>query len=276
MNRKIQLAGICLLVCVPVLRADPTTIPPVKVPFELLKTKHMAVQIKINGKGPYRVIFDTGAPVSLINTKTAKASGLIDKNAAGSPLFSLFGSVEQTKIKTLELGGLKASGIPVIVMDHPTVELMSQFLGPVEGIVGFPFFSRYRMTLDYQAKELTFVPNDFRPVDILQSLMTTLLNRDQPEPKVLTPGALWGLVVEKPAGDDAAGVIVKEVLSNGAAAQAGMKAGDRLLTLDDRWTDTLMDCYQAASFVKPGTPVTVVVERAGKRLELTVKPQAGI
>ena len=43
------------------LRADSDTAAKT-VPFELLKTRHIVVSIKINGKGPYRVIFDTGSP----------------------------------------------------------------------------------------------------------------------------------------------------------------------------------------------------------------------
>ena len=52
------------------------------VPFEIIGSKHMAVQIKINGKGPYRVIFDTGAPISLLMSKVATEAGLIKKQAA--------------------------------------------------------------------------------------------------------------------------------------------------------------------------------------------------
>jgi len=33
----------------------------VKVPFELLKSGHMAGNVKVNGKGPFKLIFDTGA-----------------------------------------------------------------------------------------------------------------------------------------------------------------------------------------------------------------------
>src|SRR5207302_5303192 len=62
----------CLLVFVDGLQIRPTRVGadepkptvPATVPFELLETKHMAVKIKLNGKGPYRVIFDTGAPVT--------------------------------------------------------------------------------------------------------------------------------------------------------------------------------------------------------------------
>ena len=33
----------------------------VVVPFEVLKYRHMAVEVTINGKGPYRVSFHTGS-----------------------------------------------------------------------------------------------------------------------------------------------------------------------------------------------------------------------
>jgi PDZ domain-containing protein/aspartyl protease len=248
---------------------------PVAVKFELLSTKHMVLQIKINGKGPYRVIFDTGAPVSLINTKTAKESGLLTKKTP-RPAFNLFGPIVQTNIQKLEIGDLKSESIPVIVMDHPTVQVISEVLGPVEGIIGFPFFARYKMTLDYQAKELTFVPSGFEPTDILQSLLAALMARDRPAPKILAPAALWGFIADKQKDDEEPGVTVKEVLADSAAAKAGLKAGDRLLTLDDRWTDSLADCYTATSYVKPGTEVKIVIKRDGKERELRVTPQAGL
>jgi hypothetical protein len=249
---------------------------PAVVPFELLKTKHMAIQIKVNGKGPYRVIFDTGAPVMLLNTKVAKDSGLIAKNAQ-SPLFALFGNMGQVKIKTLEIGSLKAENVATVVMDHPTVELISKFLGPIEGIVGFPFFARYKMTLDYQAKELTFVPNGYEPPDALEAMMKSMmaLTSDDGKPKVLAPGAQWGLVVDKIAKDEEAGVTITSVRFGSAADQAGVKVGDRLLTLDGRWTDSVADTYRAASYVKPETAAKVTIKRGVKELELIVKPRAG-
>jgi hypothetical protein len=265
------------------LRAQATTAQleankPVTVPFELIQTKHIAVQIKINGKGPYRVIFDTGAPVTLLNTKIAKESGVLGKNAKGGG-FGLFGMAGQAKIKELQVGDLKAADVPAIIMDHPTVDAISKALGPIEGIVGFPFFARYKMTLDYQAKEMTFVPNGFNPPDVMASLMTTIMammNDKQPPPKILAPAAQWGLVVTKKADDDEPGVTIKEVRSGSAAAAAGLKAGDRLLTLDGRWTDTVADTYTAAGFVKPGQAAKVVVKRGDKEIEVAVKPVSGI
>jgi S1-C subfamily serine protease len=83
-------------------------------------------------------------------------------------------------------------------------------------------------------------------------------------------------VVQKDSKDEEAGVTIKDVLADSAAAKAGLKPGDRLLTLDDRWTDSVADCYAAAGYVKPGTAAKVTVKRDDKEIELTVKPQFGL
>jgi hypothetical protein len=251
---------------------------PVTVPFELLKSGHMAVMVKVNGKGPYRVIFDTGAPINLFNNKLAKETGLL-KDVPHSAL-PFLGTIAEVKVKNLEVGTVKAEGSqPAIVMDHPLVELMSKKLGPLYGIVGYPFFARYKTTIDYQAETLTLVPSGFKPRNAMQSIesmMTQLLLGGPPQPKVLSPAGQWGLVAHKPSGDEDPGVIVKEVLPGGAAAAAGLKPGDRLLTIDSRWTDTLADLFEAAGSVKPGTTVPVKIQRGGKEMEVKVKPLAGL
>ncbi len=277
MKRSAFGTGFLLLALVAPVRADSAPAKPVKVSFELLKTKHIAVQIKVNGKGPYRVIFDTGAPINVFNNKIAKEAGLL-KDAKPAAI-SLFGVREPTKVKSIELGDVKAEDVPVVIMDHPTVEAISSVLGPIEGIVGFPFFARYRMTLDYQAKEMSFVPSGFEPPDVMQAMMNTVMAMMEGKPgdrQVLAPAALWGMSVAKETNDEQAGVTVKDVLPDGPAAKAGLVKGDRLLTLDGRWTDSVADCYTATGFVKAGKTVTLVVRRDGKEKELTVKPIPGL
>jgi hypothetical protein len=263
-----------LLVFAGAVRAEDAKAKPVTVPFELIQSKHMAIKVMINGKGPYRMIFDTGAPITLLNNKVAKAAGVVPKNFK-PPLFSLFGAKGQFKIKSLEIGGLKAAGVDTVVMDHPTVDLISKVLGPIEGLVGFPFFARYKMTIDYQAKTLTFVPNGYQPADTMKKMMASLMDRGKPVTRVLAPAAQWGFRVHKDARDEEAGVTIKEVLTGSAAAAAGLQPDDRLLTLDDRWTDSVAECYDAAGRVKAGTAVKVSVKRKGKEMILTVKPASG-
>jgi len=261
-----------LLVAIPARAAEPK-VESASVPFELLKTKHITLDIKVNGKGPYRVIFDTGSPMTLLNNKLAKAAGL----PAGG---GIFGGRPAT-VKSLEVGGAKVENISAIIMDHPLVELMSKEkdIGPLYGIVGFPFFARYKMTIDYKAKTIAFAPNGFDPPDVMKALeeeIERMLSLEKPAPKVLSAAAQWGFVPEKTKDDEEAGVTIKEVMPGSAAARAGLKAGDRLLTLDGRWTDSIADLYTAAGFVKAGTAVKAVILRDKKEMTLTVTPAAGL
>ena len=86
---------------------------------------------------------------------------------------------------------------------------------------------------------------------------------------------MWGFQVDKAADDEDAGVNVRAVTPGGPAAQAGLKTGDRLLTLDDHWTDTVIDCYQAAARVPPGTDAPATVRRDGQDRQLTIRVRPG-
>jgi PDZ domain/Aspartyl protease len=272
---RLLLIACCLLLLVPqaLVAQDIGTI---KVPFELLKTQHMIVQVKVNGKGPFTLVFDTGAPMTLLSNKVGKEANVFDKDSK-KPLVALFGNNGQVKIKTLEVGGAKIEGTSAIVMDHPTVGLLAKVLKtPIEGIVGFPFFARHRMTIDYRAMELTFVPVKFDPPDTLVNLTKMLAGGGAGKKKVVAPGALVGVKVAKEANDEAAGVTIQEIFAGSPAAAAGLQAGDRLLVLDGRWTDTVLDTYDAAALLRPGTEVRVVIQRNGKEETRMLKVNAGL
>jgi hypothetical protein len=275
--RMIPLTALFFVLCRCGGLAEQPSAKPLVVPFETLPSGHMAVQIRVNGKGPYRVLFDTGAPINLLNNQLARETALL-KNAPTS-LVPLLGTIAEVHVKKLQVGNAEAADQPAIVMDHPLVELMARKRGPLYGIVGYPFFARYRMTIDYQAQTLTFVPNGYKPANVLRSLEATLLQlmtAGDPTPKVLSPAAQWGLTARKNVNDDEAGVDIQEVLAGSAAAEAGLKAGDRLLTIDGRWTDSLTDLYDIASHLKPGVTVPLGIKRANKEIALKIKLRVGL
>jgi hypothetical protein len=276
MKRSYLGAGVLVLVLAANSLADAPATAPAKVPFDLLRTQHMTVMVKVNGKGPYRLIFDTGAPIMLLTNKVAREAGVTPKGQKGMSM-GLFGTMGQFHIKSLEVGGLRAENLNTIVMDHPTVAAMARAVGPIEGIVGFSFFARYRMTIDYQAKEMTFIPVKFEPPDMLEKMMAMLLGpKGQPEKRVVGPAGPWGIRIAKQVGDDEPGVTVEDVLPGSPAARAGLQKGDRLLTLDGRWTDSVLDCYTAASYVLPGTIARLTLKRDGEQIDLSVRVQAGL
>jgi len=272
--RTALLLASCIAFASPCVCAD-EPVKPAKVSFQTLPTQHMTVQVTINGKGPYRVIFDTGAPTTLFTNKVAKEAGIFPKNY--KPGFALFGSAGQFKVKQLEMGDLKVENVDAMVMDHPTVAALATVVGPIEGIVGFNVFARYRSTLDYQAKEMTFVPTSFVPVDMMSKIMETMLapKSAKGKTKVLAPGGLLGVRPAKEASDAEAGINLEHVYADSPAAKAGLKSGDRLLTLDHRWTDSIQDLFIALSKADTSLPLAAEILRDGTAMKLEVKLAAG-
>jgi PDZ domain/Aspartyl protease len=243
--------------------------------FSMLPSNHMVVRATINGKGPYRLIFDLGAPITLLGNQVSEAAGVVKADAPRSLLFSMRGEAEIAK---LQVGELTATKIPVIVFDHPALKVLGEALGqPVDGIIGFTFFARYRTTIDYQANQMTFEPIDFAIRDFLRELPDRLAGPKKARRRILAPGGLWGLRLAGPAGTiNSPGVPIAEVFPGSPAALADLKPGDVLTTLDNRWTTSVADAYAAAAAVEPGREVRVVILRDGKEQTLMVRPADGI
>lgn len=254
---------------------EPAAAKKVTVPFQLLLSNHMVVRAKVNGKGPYRFVFDLGAPITLMGNRAAEDSGTVKEDA---PRAFLLGMRGEQEIQTLQIGDLKAEKLPVVVFDHPILKALSDFLGrPLDGIVGFTFFARYRTTIDYQARRMTFEPVNSRIGNLMRDLQARLAGPKVAKHRVLAPEALWGLSVGEPTGGPAArGVPITAVWPGTAAAEAGIQAGDVLAVLDGRWTASVPDVYAAATAVPAGHAVEVVVLRDGKERTLTVTPRAGL
>jgi hypothetical protein len=265
-------AGFCLALTH---REDPTPTNGAVVPFEMLASNHMVVQAKINGKGPYNLIFDLGAPVTLLSNKAGEASGVVKGDAPRSFLFSMRG---EAKVDKLQVGDLTAEGVPVIVLDHPTIKALGSALRrPLDGIIGYTFFAHYKTTIDYQAHRMTFEPVQFEVRDLMKDLPDRLVGPKVAQQRVLAPGGLWGLSVGAPADDPSSpGVPVRSVLAGSSADAAGLKPGDILTAIDGRWTASVADTYAAAAATPAGHRVPVAIVRDGTELTLMVTPSEGL
>ncbi|WP_165074769.1 PDZ domain-containing protein [Paludisphaera rhizosphaerae] len=250
----------------------PKDVEPARARFTMLPSNHMVLRAMLNGKGPYRLIFDLGAPITLLSNKAAEGSGAVDAKAPKSFLFSMRG---EAVVDKLQVGSLTAEKLPVVVFDHPALGVLSDVLGePIDGIIGFTFFARYRTTIDYQKDEMTFAPVEFEVRDLMKDLPDKIAGPKVAKRRVLAPAGLWGLRLGK-AEPGGKGVRVESVVPDSPAAQAGLIAGDVLASLDERWTTSPDDVYAAAATVEPGRPAAVVVERDGQSLTFTVRPADG-
>lgn len=247
----------------------------IEVPFRMLPSNHMVVETKLNGKGPFRFIFDLGAPITLLTNKAAEESGAVDKK---KPKSLLMGTRGEAQIDRLQMGDLVADKVPVIVMDHPALSALSGlFSKPLAGIIGYTFWARYRMTIDYQARKLTFTPVDFEVQNLFKELPNRLSGSKRAQTIMLAPRGLFGfVVVDDPEAKELGGVLVSKVFDDSPAHRAGLRAGDILTTFDGRWTTSRTDAFSAAERTAPGKPIELALIRDGKSLKLTLTPPEGL
>lgn len=260
------------------------------VPYRLTDTKHVLVRAKLNGKGPYNFILDTGAPAVFIPKKLAKEIGLeLDNKGWGEfTTFEVEGGVKVAKAKTrvedlFQLEGMNGMGLA-------GVEL--------HGVIGYNVLAQFRITYDFSAAKLAWVPlPDFDPPDpkglsrgggqggleVLGPLMKILAGIMGITPNFETrPRGFLGIETDEKDG----GVFVKAVLADGPAATAGLKPGDKIESIGIAATkkgrkrttdiDSPKDLAKALAGVKPGDEATVQVRRGDKSETVTVTLGRGL
>jgi S1-C subfamily serine protease len=90
-----------------------------------------------------------------------------------------------------------------------------------------------------------------------------------PQGDVRSYGASLGTVPDY-AGDGRPGVLIGGVRPEGPAAQAGMRRGDLLIELAGSPIRDIYDMMYVLQRSKPGETAKAVVDRAGRRVEVTV------
>ena len=134
----------------------------VTVPIQLLNN-HVYLEVKINGKGPFLCIFDTGGH-SLLTPETAEAlavhpEGQAPGTGAGE------GVVEAGFAKGVDfqIGDLTLTGQTVTVLPFASKDVEGF---DEQGMLGFELARRFVTVIDYGAKTITFIdPARFDPKD---------------------------------------------------------------------------------------------------------------
>jgi len=129
------------------------------VPFELINN-HIYVEVKLNGKGPYRVLCDTGG-ANIVTPELAKELGLKSEGALqGRGVGEKSEDVGLTKVQTLQVGDatLQNQLFAIFPMGSFTsVEGIQE-----NGLIGYEVFRRFVVKVDYEHHNLTLtVPSAF-------------------------------------------------------------------------------------------------------------------
>ena len=126
-----------------------------EIPFEFYKNL-IFLEVKINGKGPFNMMLDTGTTPSALDLVTARELGLnpmsSGQNAAGggtdtNPFYDL-------KPLNISVGKLKAKNIETSAGD---LSAISKALGkPLHGVLGHSFLNNRIVQIDYPKRVVRF------------------------------------------------------------------------------------------------------------------------
>jgi hypothetical protein len=243
---------------------DPAIGKTYQIPYRLTDTNHFLVRVRINGKGPFNFLVDTGAPALYISTDTAKKIDLV-------PAKGRF----WTPVKRLDFeGGATLSDVKARIEDPFQLVGMNALGLPgasIDGILGFTILARFRLELDPTRDRMTWTRLDYDPRDPpipdhaaggapgeVQAMNTlgpiakfaAALMGKQPEEQ-LHPRGFFGLELAEVPG----GVNVTRVVDGSPASKAGVHAGDRLLRILDRDGEGPRDADAVAKLLLPGRSI---------------------
>jgi serine protease DegQ len=246
-----------------------------QVPYRLTATQHVLVRAKINGKGPFNFILDTGAPALFVSTAVGKKLNLTPDKDGWATLdrFVLEGGAAVTKAKAriedpFQLEGMNGLGLAGAHLD---------------GMIGYNIIARFRIEFDFTKDKLAFTPLDFDPpppqglgvgagatggLDTMAAIMKFLGGwlGQKSEPEIVLTG-FFGMELTENQG----AVQVKSVLSQGPAEKAGLKVGDEIALIQGHKVGSAADFRREASRIPASSPARLTVTRQGEKREISVQ-----
>jgi hypothetical protein len=133
----------------------------VTVPFDLIDNR-IVIDVKLDGKGPFRFIFDSGA-VSVVSMELARAAGMKVEGLTRGGGGVGESTVErgQTKISDTEVAGIHLKDEEFGVLSFSDNKYVFG-ANRIDGIIGYPLFKRFVVRIDYEKRLLTFTePSQF-------------------------------------------------------------------------------------------------------------------
>lgn len=250
-----------------------------KVPYRLTDSQHVLVRVKLNGKGPFHFILDTGAPAVFLTKSVAKKVGAT-VDTQGWTVFDNFeieGGVRLTKVKgrvedLVQLDGMNTLGLA-------GVEL--------HGVIGYNVLARFRIEYDFTADKLGFEylsnfeppdperlradgPNDIQMMGPFIKMIAALTGIKANF--AVAPRGFLGIEVAAREGK----VVIQRVYPGTAAAQAGLQPGDVIVAVRNRSIDVPADLHRALRRAGVGSPQVLTIERQGKPLEIRLELGRGL
>lgn len=128
-------------------------------PFELIDNR-VFVEVRLNGRGPFHFILDTGAGGFALTDTAVRKLGLKTENAGeDGGVGEKTVQVRSCRVEKFQLGDLQFENLDAEVF--PESDSVNVFgTKPVDGIVGLEVFQQFVVKQDYVRKLLTFTAPD--------------------------------------------------------------------------------------------------------------------
>jgi Aspartyl protease len=104
--------------------------------------------VRINGRGPFRLVLDTGASSSGVTAMVALALGL---STADSPPVLLHGVTGQATVPTIRVDTLSVGDLAV---DSPLLPIVPDALGGAQGVLGSEGLKNKRIFIDFRRDKI--------------------------------------------------------------------------------------------------------------------------
>ena len=269
-----------LITCIPFVAIEAAvTSESFTIPFRITKSSHLVVRVKINNKGPFNFIIDTGAPVTFFAAEPGKSLGLKPDENGWGILDKFF----------LE-GGLLSENLRVkLETPFQLVGMNGMALGGLEmhGLIGYDLLAKHKIEFDVANETMIWTPLDFKPrfplgvsgknsgssLDALGAFMKTVgafTGKKQDSPPVLR-GSLGILI-----NPDTNPLTVIDVQKDSPANKVNIQKGDLILKLNDAEVLSFDDLLKKYRSTPEGKKIQIEILRKKQIITLELTPGKGL
>lgn len=252
---------------------------PTAIPFRVTKSSHLVVRAKINNKGPFNFIVDTGAPVTFFAAEPGKSLGLfpdengwctLDKFLLEGGLLSEKMRVKlETPFQLVGMNGMALSGLEM------------------HGLIGYDLLAKHKIEIDVSKDTMIWTPLDFKPkaplgvsgknsgsgLDALGAFMKTVGAFTGKKQDLLPAlrGSL-GIIINP----DSKPLAVLDVLKDSPASKVNLQKGDLILKLNNSEVSSMDDLSKMYRSIPEGKKIQLEIMRKKQILALELTPGKGL
>jgi len=126
----------------------------------------IVVEAKLNEKGPFNFLVDTGATKTVVTKQIGQTFGLGEiSHGEKKALSGFFAGTAMilSKVRSVQVGKAKSTDVEVGVQD---LQSLCDGVGvPLDGVLGYTFMKDYRVTINYPRREVSFEKEDEAETD---------------------------------------------------------------------------------------------------------------